>query len=101
MNKYHQNILIDHLNEYLSLNNRDMELEYGYCHGFSLLWLHCMSTKKGDWFYKTIHQLALCETEADYHHLSKDIEKLLSHIEWLQNSKRYVYRTNQLDIEQL
>jgi len=101
MSAYHQNILIDRINQYFKLNHRDLKFDYGYCHGIALYWLYCMATDKEDWFYNTTHQLAECVTENDFETLNPDIEKFISHIEWLQNSRSYDFHLNQLDVGEL
>jgi len=99
--KYHQDILIDRINQYLKINNRTINLKYGYCHGFSLLWLHCMASNQEQWFYETTHRLAECKTNQDFEKINNDVEKLISHIEWLQNSTSYDDHLNQLDVDEL
>lgn len=88
------------LNHYLESHHRDEKLKPGYCHGLVLLWLYLMIEKRGDWLYRIIDKIVSCDSD-DYESIETDIEKLLSHMEWLQNSCKYNYSVNQLDFEGL
>lgn len=94
----HQAVLIKKINAYLKYINRDLELEGGYCHGLTLLWLYKMSEGKEQWFYETIEKIVLCNA-GDYDTIEMDMEKFIAHIEWLQNPTTYVKGLQQLDID--
>jgi hypothetical protein len=99
MTRFNQNAVVDQLNVYLKSQNRKMFLEYGYCHGFSLLWLYKMSEGKEAWFYHFIKNLVAAKSPTDFDYLEMDIEKFIAHIEWLQNSSTYAPQIQQLDLE--
>lgn len=101
MMKYHQSAVLAKLNTYLDLNKRPLQLNHGYCHGFSLLWLYEMSIHNEEWFYQTLQRIVECKTLDDFNAIEFHIEKLLAHIEWLQNSSDYLKNVNQLDIDQV
>jgi len=101
MKNYNQHLIIEKLNQYLKLNNRSLSLKLGYCHGITLLWLYKMSSRQEDWFYKTIDEIINCNSKEDFDAIQIDVEKFIAHIEWLQNSDKYVTGINQLDIEKL
>src|SRR5262245_43362738 len=101
MQIYNQDVVIDKLNHYLKLQKRSITLKKGYCHGFSLLWLYKMSIGEENWFYNTIKKITACRKKRDYDAIEMDIEKFIAHIEWLQNSEKYVPEINQLDIDKI
>ncbi|SRR5579885_810407 len=101
MPSYHQDVIISKLNRYLSIKHRNIKLKKGYCHGFTLLWLYKMSIGQEKWFYDTIKNIAACKSKADFDEIELDIEKFLSHIEWLQNSDKYVHNIHQLDLDKV
>lgn len=99
MQAYNQTILLEKLNKYLQLENRSLQLTTGYCHGITLLWLHCMANKTESWFYSTIKNIVCAENKHDFDLINTDIEKFLSHIEWLQHSDHYLHDVHQPDID--
>ncbi len=101
MKNYNQHLIIEKLNQYLKLNNRSLSLKLGYCHGITLLWLYKISSGEQNWFYKTVEEIINCKTKADFDAAQIAIEKFIAHIEWLQNSDKYITGINQLDIEKL
>jgi hypothetical protein len=60
-----------------------------------------MSSGQEEWFYKTIDIIIKCKDKADFEAAEISIEKFIAHIEWLQNSDKYITGINQLDIEKL
>lgn len=101
MGKYSQSIILKRLNHYLDINQRDLKLENGYCHGFSLLWLYHMTHNNEAWFYDVLHQIARCRTKKHFQKIATQVEWFIAHLEWLQNSKSYVNSINQMDIDDL
>lgn len=101
MPNFNQNAIIDKLNEYLKSKDRKIELKHGYCHGISLLWLYKMSTGHEAWFYEAIKKIQSCENKNDFDNYEFTFEKFLSHIEWLQNSEKYLQGTHQLQVDKL
>jgi hypothetical protein len=100
MTLFNQNAVVKKLNEYLETKNRELVLELGYCHGFTLLWLYKMSRGKEQWFYDTIQKIILHEGK-NYTAIEADIEEFLAHIEWMQNSEKYQPDILQLDIDKI
>lgn len=100
MPAYNQDEVIDQLNKYLKLKRRKLHLEYGYCHGFTLLWLYKMSEGQEQWFYDLIKKI-VSHKGKKFDDIELDIEKLLNHIEWLQNSSEYISQIQQLDIDKI
>ncbi len=101
MTRFSQNAVVDKLNQYLKTRKRDLVLEYGYCHGLTLLWLYKMSSGKEAWFYDLIKKIVLVSSPKDFNKLEIDIEKFLAHIEWLQNSSIYTPDIQQPDLDKL
>lgn len=101
MGKYSQLVILRRLSFYLYTNNRDLTLDEGYCHGFTLLWLYHMSQNSEDSFYSITHKIADCRTTGDFQKIEPEIETTLAHLEWLQNSKKYMHSVNQLDVDDL
>ena len=99
MTRFSQNAVVDKLNAYLKSRHRDLVLEYGYCHGLSLLWLYKMSEGKEKWFYDTVQKIVTAKTPADFDDLEMDFEKFIAHIEWLQNPSAYAPQIQQLDLD--
>lgn len=97
---YNQNVIVDKINAYLKSKQRELTIERGYCHGFSLLWLYKMSEEKEAWFYNTIKKISSHQSD-DFDDIEMDIEKLLAHIEWLQNSNEYINSVQQEDVDKL
>lgn len=95
-----QDEVIDKLNKYLKSRRRKLKLPYGYCHGFTLLWLYKMSEGQEKWFYDTIKKI-VAHKDKNFEDIEMDIEKFLNHIEWLQNSSKYIPAIRQLDVHQL
>jgi hypothetical protein len=98
MTRFNQNAVVDKLNAYLQSKMRDNVLEYGYCHGFSLLWLYKMSEGKENWFYDLIQKIVTADPN-NFDDIEIDIEKFLAHIEWMQNSSTYAPEIQQLDLD--
>lgn len=98
---YNQHSLIEKLNSYLKLKNRSLTFKSGYCHGITLLWLYKTAIGKQEWFYRIADEIVNCTTDEDFAEAETDIEKFIAHIEWLQNSARYMRGVNQLDIDKL
>lgn len=96
-----QHAIVDKLNRYLEMNQRSISLKYGYCHGLTLLWLLKVSLGEEGDFYHLINHLLCCETEEQFAEISQALEKLIAEMEWLQNSKKYLYNTNQRAIANL
>lgn len=92
--------LIDKLNQYLKMRQRDTVLEGGYCHGFTLLWLNLMSRRAESWLYELAHRVMASDMATECA-LDESIETLIAHLEWLQHPSKYQYQLNQLDIAEL
>ena len=99
MYAYDQTRLLEKLNQYLEIKHRSLEMKSGYCHGISLLWLHCMSNNTELWFYSTIKKIIHANNEEDFDAFSQDIERFISYIEWLQHSSHYLPNVRQSDID--
>lgn len=100
MPAYNQDEVIDQVNQYLKSKRRKLKLEYGYCHGMTLLWLYKMSEGQEKWFYDLIKKI-VSHKKKDFDDIEMDIEKFLNHIEWLQNSSEYTQKIQQLDIDKI
>jgi|GEM_PF-3595424 len=95
-----QHALIQKLNGYLLRKNRRKTLEFGYCHGLTLLWLHKMSKGQESSFYQLIVDIILAPPE-DHRLFENHIEEFIARIEWLQNPEKYDHRIQQFDIDKL
>ena len=100
MTSLEQNSIIDGLNRYLKFKNRPLKLEYGYCHGLTLYWLHKMHEQEEQALYELMHKIATYGNKR-LPLIEADIELFLSHIEWLQNSADYTKNTKQSHIDTL
>lgn len=92
--------LIDKLNLYLKIQQRDVVLQGGYCHGLTLLWLNLMSRQEEAWLYELAERIVTTDVER-IRSVDNDIEILISYLEWLQHSSHYEYQVNQSDISEL
>lgn len=101
MLSYEQDQVIDVINSYLKSKERPLTLNYGYCHGISLLWLYKMSQGEEQWFYDIIKKIIKHKDKEEFSDIEMDIEKFIGHIEWLQNSKEYIKDIRQMDIDKI
>lgn len=60
----------------------------GFCGGLAMLWAFKNAIHDLDWFYNTIDKIANCPYE-NIQDIELEIEKLFSHMEWLQSPDKY------------
>jgi len=100
MPKYNQGVVRAKLNRYLEMENRSLSLNTGYCHGMALFWLEKISRGKVEWYYKT--KISIVNYSLDqFQEIEVDVEKFLSHIEWGQRSRHYLFSAYQFNIEEI
>lgn len=75
-----------------------MQLDLGYCHGLTLLWLYKMSEKKIKWYYDLVQKIVDTPTDK-LEDIELDIEKFIAHIEWLQQPEKYIPYIRQMDMD--
>lgn len=98
---YSQGILLEKLNQYLVLQNRQHYLDTaGYCHGLTLLWLYKMTENQEEWFYSLVKKI-IDYPEKQLLDIEMSIEKFLNHIEWMQNPHFYHANWEQEKCEEL
>lgn len=96
---YNQTNILDKINLYLKIIKSPLFLERGYCHGLTLLWLYKMSKNTEKWFYDMV-KLIVDTPKEKFGDIEIEIEKFISHIEWLQKPEKYVPSIRQMDIDQ-
>lgn len=96
--KYNQAAIIYKINTYLRLQKRQINLDPGYCHGITLLWLSKMAEKKEKWYYDLVKRIVDVPINTLLDH-EIDMEKFIAHIEWLQKPEKYVSSIRQMDID--
>ena len=97
--KYNQTEIIKKINCYLKEQKRDIELNQGYCHGLTLLWLYKMSENNENWYYNLVRKIVNAP-DSKLSEIEIDVEKFIAHIEWLQQPEKYVPSIRQLDIDE-
>ena len=101
MKDFNENFIRLQLNHYLQYKKRALELDAGYCHGLTLLWLFYISEDQAQWFYTTAQAIADCEKDTDFDAIEADVERFIAHIVWIRYSCEYLRGVNQFDMDQI
>ena len=103
---YVQKDVLKKINSYLSLKKRcdlssnPLQLQPGYCHGFTLLWLRKMIDQKEESFYQSLDTI-MNTPDPQLGEIEATFEEIIPNLHWAQKSTDIQDEISQCDIEQL